>query len=99
MDMNGKILFKAARKLPRLRRADGTYPDGSTLWRWWTKGDRRGNRLRAERQGGQVYTTAAWVDEFLDAQNSDPGNPNPSVTILRQRQIAAAENRLAASGI
>lgn len=97
MTNDGKILFKEARKLPRLRRADGTYPDHSTLWRWWTKGDRRGNHLRAERQGGQVYTCAAWVDEFLDSQNAD--NPTqPPQEKRRERQIKAAETRLAAAG-
>ncbi len=93
---DGLMIFAVARKLPILRRSDGTHPDNSTMFRWWQKGS-RGVRLRAERIGGRVYTRLEWVEDFIRQLNAD--NPAQPQTKQRDRQIRAAQTRLAAAGI
>jgi len=49
----------------------------STVWRWATDGY-RGVRLRTQRVGWRLWTTPAWVDEFLIAieqANDQPATP------------------------
>lgn len=49
----------------------------STVWRWTTAGY-RGVRLRTQRVGWRLWTTPAWVDEFLVAieqANDQPAMP------------------------
>ncbi len=78
-------------------------PSPATAWRWSTKGV-GGKRLRSLRVGGKVFTTAAWVAEFL-AACSEPVpvvDPDPVATRrrpsdkARQRRIDEAKRELAA---
>ena len=86
----------AARNIPRLRR-DGKRPDIATLWRWWARGV-RGVKLDTWLIGGRRVTTEIAVNEFLDRLSAGQSTTAPSPT-HRQREIAAAQTRLAAAGI
>lgn len=48
----------------------------ATVWRWTAEGY-HGVRLRTTRVGRRIWTTPAWVDEFLTAieQVNDPAAP------------------------
>lgn len=90
-------LTEAAKLFPRRRR--GAKPHLSTLWRWATAGY-RGAKLETIRVGATLCTSTEAVQRFITAMTTgkpaDSSAPSPK---LRQRQIEAAEKRLASAGI
>ncbi len=54
------------------RRVPGGGVDQSTMYRWGTRG-LRGHKLRIFRRGGRLFTTAAWLEEFLEKLNGESG--------------------------
>ncbi len=85
----------------------------SAVWRWARKGlkARGGNRIRLRhgRCGGRLYTTERWLHDFFEALAEADAEyftrPAPATTARparrrssRQREIAAADARLAALG-
>ena len=92
------------RDVPKLRwiprRRGGARLALPTLWRWSTRGV-RGIRLRIVRIGSTPATTEQWLHEFFAALG-EPANAvaHPAQqSAQRQREIAAAQARLAAAGI
>ena len=79
---------QAATLLPRRR--GGSKVATSTLWRWARRGS-RGVVLRTVRVGGNVYTSPAWLSEFVTARSAvdhAPQQPMPSTAATRaMRQL------------
>lgn len=85
-------------------------PHVSTIWRWMKKGasSARGRvKLTYYRVGGRIYTTPADIDAFVarlteidQAESPEAETVAPEVRDdrRRERDIEAAERRLAASG-
>lgn len=77
---------QAARLLPRRR--GGSRVATSTIWRWSQRGS-RGVLLRVVRVGGNVYTTRAALNEFIEQRSSvgrSPQHPAPSTASRRAVQ-------------
>jgi Protein of unknown function (DUF1580) len=88
---------EARNRLPA-RRA-GKRPDIATIYRWMQIGC-RGIRLEFIVIGGTRCTSLEALQRFFDrlteaAEPSAPAIPPPALTKTRQRQIEAAERRLA----
>ncbi len=84
-------------------RRGGRRPCVATLWRWCLQGS-RGIRLESVVAGGVRCTTEAALRRFFERLTaaSEPHNAVPEPQRLsreRQKQIEAAEKRLAAMGI
>jgi hypothetical protein len=76
---------EAARLLPRRR--GGARCATSTIWRWSTRGS-RGVVLRVVRVGGHVYTSPAWLSEFIERRSAVDRAPQcPAPTTASQRAI------------
>lgn len=94
----------AATKLPVFRhRRGGKRINVSTLWRWATNGV-RGIKLETIMVGGTRETSLEAIERFFEALTlqSQPQSvpaPPPRHSRQRQREIEAAERRLAAAGI
>lgn len=89
-------LTEAAKLFPR-RRA-GAKPHLSTLWRYCLQGY-HGIKLEHVRVGATLCTSEAAVRRFMLAMtNGQPAPAGPSPE-QREREIAAAEKRLAAAGL
>lgn len=85
-------LSQAARKLPR-------HPHVSTLHRWRLSGV-RGVKLRTCLVGGRRYTTAEWLEEFIDATSAaDGAQPATRPSRQREAEISRAERELDEAGI
>jgi hypothetical protein len=83
--------------LPR-RRGSGKL-SLATLWRWSARGV-KGIRLRCVAVGGSKCTTEPWLREFFQAvADADRTAPTMRTPARRQREIEAAEKRLAAAGV
>ncbi|NLF08870.1 MAG: DUF1580 domain-containing protein [Pirellulaceae bacterium] len=92
-------LTTATKLLPTRRQ--GKRPDVCTLYRWTSNGV-RGIRLESLMVGGTRCTSVEALQRFFDALTAQAdGQPvaPPPRSKSRQRQIEAAEKRLAASGI
>jgi hypothetical protein len=94
-----------ATRLPWMPRpGDRTLHPGA-LHRWMQVGAHCSDgtiiRLRSVRLGGRVYTTAAWLREFIERQNTDPEATQPAPATLRERRAraSAADRKLAAAGL
>lgn len=72
--MNESLSTSAARDY-LLKKAGKTFTT-RTIRRWWTRGilDRSGSPIRLQSRviGGRRFTTAQWLDEFLEALNAEP---------------------------
>ena len=76
---------QAAQLLPRRR--GGAKCATSTLWRWATRGS-RGVVLRVVRVGGNVYTSPAWLSEFIERRSAVDRAPQcPAPATASQRAI------------
>jgi hypothetical protein len=91
--------------VPKLRwlptRRGGAKLNVSTVWRWAMRGV-RGHRLRTLRCGGTLCTEESWLREFFENLAHDgpvPGEPPARTPHRRQREIAAAQQRLKEQGI
>ena len=73
----------------------GKRPSSATVWRWAMKGV-RGVRLESLRVGGTLYTTRAWVLEFLAASQSSAVKVGPREVDARcsPRNITVAGPRV-----
>ena len=94
-------LTEAAKLLPPRRR--GKRPAFSTIWRWATSGV-HGIVLDTIMVGGTRCTTASAIQNFCDALTAaaDAGvavSPPVKLSRQRQRDIEAAEARLARAGV
>jgi hypothetical protein len=96
-------LTEATRQLPK-RRA-GKRPNVATLYRWTNDGC-RGVRLEYVMVGGTRCTSLDALQRFFDALTSVAESERPAaisvapaLTKSRQRQIEAAEKRLARAGV
>ncbi|HMO13032.1 MAG TPA: DUF1580 domain-containing protein [Pirellulaceae bacterium] len=72
-------------------------PHAATLFRWMTKGS-RGHKLQSWLVGGQRFTTALAIEEFigkLSGGSAPSGQPSKS----RQRAIEQAEKELSELGL
>jgi hypothetical protein len=89
-------------------------PSASAVWRWCRDGvkARNGERVRLQhvRAGARIFTTRAWLDEFMDklaAADAEyfaaPPGPGPSEPVTRrgrtvqerEAEAAAARARIA----
>ena len=76
---------EAARLLPRRR--GGAKCATSTIWRWATRGS-RGVVLRVVRVGGNVYTSAAWLSEFIERRSAvDHAAQSPAPSTASKRAM------------
>ena len=76
---------EAANQLPRRR--GGSKTAVSTIWRWSRRGS-RGVVLRVVRVGGNVYTSRAWLREFIEKRSAIDRPPQcPAPTTASQRAI------------
>ena len=92
------ISLKAATKLRRLHR-DGKRPHVATIYRWATVGC-RGVILESWFVGQARCTSEQAIIRFLDRLSAGLSLPADAPTPReRDRQIEAAEHRLAAAGI
>jgi hypothetical protein len=104
IDIRSEEIFSltAATKLPCFRnRRAGKRINVSTLWRWATLGV-RGVKLDTIMAGGTRATSLEAVERFFAALTAQAdGEPvaAPPRPKARQRQIEAAERRLAAAGV
>ena len=95
-------LAEAAKLLPR-RRA-GKRPNVATLYRWTNEGC-RGVQLEYMQVGATRCTSREALQRFFDAltaaaQGECPTVPQPPrLSPSRQRQVEAAERRLAQAGV
>ena len=85
---------EAVRLFPRRR--GGSKVSHTTLWRWHTRGS-KGVRLATWLVGGQRYTTAQAVEDFIGARSAadGPTAQAPSPT----RRSAEAMTELARMGL
>lgn len=74
-----------------------TRPNVSTVWRWVTRGV-RGEKLESVRVGGVVCTSRQAIERFLARLNGGAAVTSTQ-NQTREREIAAAEARLAAAGV
>jgi hypothetical protein len=88
---------EAPRRIPQHR---GRPVHISTIYRWSQKGV-RGVRLETALIGGRAYTSAEALDRFFDRLNAGRNgetNPQHRSPARRQREAAAAGERLAKAG-
>lgn len=91
------IRLRDARKLPWLRGRGGGQLDIGTLHRWSTRGV-RGVVLQTLRVGATTYTSVERILDFL-ARLNGPAQSSQSMSAQRDREIAAADDRLDQAGI
>ena len=93
-------LAEATTHLPRRRQ--GKRPNIATLYRWAQSGV-KGIRLETICVGATRCTSVEALQRFCEAvtaaADGTPVSPPPRLTAHRQRQIDAAERRLAEAGI
>jgi hypothetical protein len=82
------------------RRRGGARLNVSTLWRWSMRGV-GGRRLRVVRCGGALATNQTWLREFFEnlAPQPTPSQPQVRSPSARDRDVAAAQAKLAKEGI
>ena len=63
----------------------------STVWRWVRFGQ-RGVKLKAVRIGQSLYTSDAWVSDFIAAIGTEPGKLDRS-SVAPDRPVVASPSR------
>jgi hypothetical protein len=77
-----------------LRQKLGVDVSPPTIWRWVQRGC-RGSKLKTQRIGKRLFTSAAAVDEFVAGQQSEPLADAPALI----SRSAADEAALRAAGL
>jgi len=90
------ISFNAARDL--LPRSNGRKVSLDTLYRWSSKGTKKGVRLQAAKVGNRWFTSRQWLQDFIRAGNPDfttlAEAPKPRTNLQRQRAAKWAKEEL-----